>query len=89
MEDVLISIFMVKKGEQTEKMFVALRKSQVGLLEMVKLEALSNSKEKTIELLNKKLLQESIIKFNNGYIVDIFDNVKYELEHYQIIEVEV
>jgi len=89
MEDVLISIFMVKKGEQTEKMFVALRKSKVGLLEMVKLEALSNSKEKTIELLNKKLLQESIIKFNNGYIVDIFDNVKYELEHYQIIEVEV
>jgi hypothetical protein len=70
-------------------MFVALRKSKVGLLEMVKLEALSNSKEKTIELLNKKLLQESIIKFNNGYIVDIFDNVKYELEHYQIIEVEV
>lgn len=89
MEDLLISMFLVKKGEATNKMFVAVRKSQVGLLVMIKVTALSNSKEKTIELLNKKILEESIIKFNNGYIVDIFDNVKYELEHYQIIEVEV
>lgn len=94
MEDILISFFLIKKEEKETnkvKVFAAVRKSNVGSLVMIKLTALSNSIEKTIELLNKKILEESIIKFNNGYITEsnIFDDVKYELEHYQIMEIEV